>query len=67
MSDVNPNNGGWDFQCPQCKFTSTGWPLKKIATARGEHHVAEHAHGTLMPSLDAFRAEHNLNPDGSAA
>lgn len=67
MSDVRQNNGTWDYECPQCEFTSTGWPLKKVAAARGEHHGAEHAHGTLMPSLEDFRAEHNLNSDGSAA
>lgn len=76
MADVaKAADGSWTYECPGVDgdpcgpFTSAGWPTKAVAEARGEHHAAEHADGTLMPSLDDFRTEHGLVPhaDGTRA
>lgn len=73
---VTQGPDGWDFTCPAASgcgvpggapFTSTGWPTKKIAQARAGQHLDEHIGQGVMPSLDEFRAEHGLNPDGSVA
>jgi hypothetical protein len=65
------DDGSWTFQCPGIQgspcgdpgsgqpFHSSGWPSKKVATARGAQHLAEHK-GEPMASLDDFRAEHGL-------
>lgn len=67
-------DGTWTYTCPgyptdDCggndltSFTSSGWPTKKIAEARGAQHQAEHEDSTNqspMPELDEFRAEHGL-------
>lgn len=75
MSDaVTAGDAGWDFTCPKTDgscgpdpFKSSGWPTAEVAAARGAHHLDEHENQTEMPSLDDFRAEHGLNPDGSLA
>lgn len=43
-----------DYECPDCDFTSTGWPTKKAANARGKQHAAEHETGDPMPELVDF-------------
>lgn len=62
-------DGTWRYVCgrpsgcgtPEAgPFTSSGWPSKAVALARGEQHEAEHEGGTPMPSLDVFRAEHKV-------
>lgn len=50
----------YDFECA-CGFTSTGWPQKKLALARGIEHATEHKTGEPARELVEFRAEHNLN------
>lgn len=61
----------WSFQCPGVEgspcgesggrpFHSSGWPTKKVASARGVQHFDEHTSGEAAPSLDEFRAEHGL-------
>jgi hypothetical protein len=73
---VAETDAGWDFVCPVTDgtcgangtpFTSTGWPSKKTALARGQEHLDDHA-GTPMSSLEAFRAKHGLavTDDGKA-
>jgi hypothetical protein len=37
-----------DYECPDCDFTSTGWPTKKAANARGKQHQTEHTDGDPM-------------------
>jgi len=64
MSDVQQSDGLWDYACPQCPFTSTGWPSKKVAAARGGQHADEHLGGIAMSSLDEFRTEQGLNSEG---
>ena len=70
---------GYDFTCPvndgSCgdpaggsSFTSTGWPERKFAEARGREHFDEHISATegkprAMSSLDDFRAKHGLEVD----
>lgn len=56
-----------DFTCPDCGFTSTGWPTKKAADARGKQHANEHETGELMDDLHTFREDQGLivNVDGS--
>lgn len=68
MSDIeSPSPGSWDYECPRCGFTSRQWPTKAIAKARAAQHTAEHDGGPITASLDDFRAQHGLNPDGSVA
>jgi hypothetical protein len=71
MSKVTEGPGGWDFTCPApdgvCTFTSTGWPTKKLADARGRQHLDEHETGQVMPELHDFRIANGVNPDGSLA
>lgn len=67
-------DGTWDFECPGIAdsvcgdphsdqaFTSTGWPSRKVAEARGAQHFDEHQGLSVTPDLDAFRAEHGLMP-----
>jgi hypothetical protein len=67
--------GGWDFTCPGIKgslcgdrdtgvpFTSTGWPTKATALARGREHFDDHLGKAPMPSLEDFRARHGLTVD----
>lgn len=65
---------GFDFVCPvndgtcgvpgsDVSFTSTGWPTRKTAEARGAEHFKEHKGEGLMRSLDDFRAAHGLAQD----
>jgi hypothetical protein len=79
------SDGSWTFQCPgvvgaPCHgvsgqpFSSSGWPTKKVAAARGAQHFTEHKLGAEIlealaledarvrgeGSLDEFRAEHGL-------
>lgn len=61
---VKNDDDSYDAQCA-CGFTSTGWALKKHATARLEEHKAEHETGEAMRELHDFRAELGLNPDAS--
>ena len=52
-SVTKAEDGTWGFQCPGVQgdpcgdppFSSTGWPTKKAATARGGQHFAEHKLG----------------------
>jgi hypothetical protein len=77
---VTESEGGWDFQCPGVQgdgchsaegvpFSSTGWPTKKAALARGAQHFAAHKDKTPMQELDAFRREQGLvvNDDGTVS
>lgn len=67
---VTEKDGAWDFQCPvndgtcvlpgAVPFTSSGWPTKTIAKARGLEHFAEHKGEGTASSLDEFRAKHGL-------
>lgn len=69
---------GWDFTCPgvegsQCggdgvPFTSTGWPTKAVALARGREHFDDHLGIAPTSTLEDFRAKHGLgvNTDGNA-
>lgn len=63
----------WTFQCPGVvgslcgpsdgpTFSSSGWPTKKLAMARGAQHFEDHK-GTPMPELAEFRKEHGLVVD----
>ena len=65
---------GYDFVCPvndgSCgdvstgaSFTSTGWPERKYAEARGLEHFKEHKGEGAASSLDEFRAKHGLAQD----
>lgn len=71
---VTEGPDGWDFACPltdgSCGagFTSTGWPTKKIAVARGRGHMDEHQGKSAGQSLEDFRAEHGVTvtADGKA-
>ncbi len=66
-------DGAWDFACPGVAgspcgdkgvpFTSTGWPTKKTATARGQEHFDEHKGIAPTSSLEDFRAKHGLTVD----
>lgn len=71
---------GYDFVCPvndgTCgdrvagvSFSSTGWPTRAIAEARGEEHFAEHKGEGTVSTLEEFRAKHGLAPsaDGQRA
>lgn len=69
---VSKGDGAWDFRCPvtdgSCGtngvgFTSTGWPTKETALARGAQHFAEHKGEGVSQSLEDFRAEHGLTVD----
>ena len=65
----------WTFQCPgflgdDCgPYSSSGWPSKKFATARGGQHLLAHKEREPMQSLDDFRTANGLitvhAPDGS--
>lgn len=70
-------DGTWGFQCPgivgsPCgdvgvPFSSTGWPGREHAHARGRQHLDEHKGLGVMPELDQFRTEHGLTVvDGAA-
>ena len=67
MSDVQQSEGLWDFACQQCPFTSTGWPSKKVASARASQHFDEHLGGIAMASLDEFRTEQGLTSEGKVS
>lgn len=74
MTDVTKaEDGSWTYTCPgypfdACggdlpSFTSSGWPTKKIAEARGAQHEAEHddpTNQTRMQELEEFRQAHGL-------
>lgn len=65
----------WTFTCPGVKdsrcgdpvtgqtFTSSGWPTKKTALARGQEHFDEHLGKAVTSSLEEFRAKHGLVVD----
>lgn len=71
---VKRDGDTWTFTCPgvigspcgdftakePTPFVSTGWPTKKVATARGTEHFAEHRGEAPMSTLEAFRLEHSL-------
>lgn len=42
---------GHQYVCPDCGFTSYGWPDQESADARGERHQTEHETGEPMPEL----------------
>lgn len=50
---------GWAAIC-YCGFVSMGWPTKKQATLRKEHHAHEHETGEEMPDKSEVEA---LTPD----
>jgi hypothetical protein len=63
------DENGWDFACPvtdgSCGdagvgFTSTGWPTRKVAEARGQEHFYDHSEQVPMSALEDFHAKHNL-------
>jgi hypothetical protein len=60
---VDKSDGGHDYACPMCEFTSTGWPSKTHATSRGKQHENEHATGELMQPLHEFRDERGIKVD----
>ncbi len=73
-------DGLWSFQCPGVRedrcgdlegppFSSSGWPTKKAATARGAQHFAEHKGEGPMQELHDFREDQGLvvNDDGSVS
>lgn len=78
---VTEGPDGYTFRCPGVRdsicgdlatgtpFTSSGWPTKKSATARGAEHFREHKTGEPTSTLEDFRAEHGLAPsaDGLTA
>ncbi len=62
----------WDFACPVTTgcgdvggagFTSTGWPTKKAATARGRQHFDEHKGRGPAQTLEDFRRDQGLTVD----
>lgn len=65
---VTQSDDGWDFVCPGVEgspcgpFTSTGWPTKATALARGREHFDDHR-GVAQSSLEDFRAKHGLGVD----
>lgn len=75
---VSEGDNGWDFHCPvndgtcgdeNASFSSTGWPTKKAATARGQEHFNDHKGIAPMTPLDEFRESQGLvavqNDDGT--
>lgn len=44
-------DAAWDYECPECGWTTSGWASKKAAEARGAQHQAEHETGEAMPEL----------------
>ena len=85
---VTEGPDGWAFRCPGfadnfCgNWSSSQWPTKKLALARGREHLDEHAEYTAAmaegrdpdPSmfttqLHVFREKHGLtvNDDGSVS
>jgi hypothetical protein len=46
-----------DYECPDCGFTSTGWPSAEARDARGMQHLDEHETGVAMPELADFNQE----------
>lgn len=71
---VTQTDAGWDFVCPgvagsECgPFTSTGWPTKVAALARGREHFDDHLGTAPMSTLEDFRAKHGIgvDPEGNA-
>lgn len=81
MPVTKNEQGTWDYECPRpagcgpgatgAGFTSTGWPRKTDAEARGQEHEAQpHMPGDPVPDdhqpmmdLHAFRTARGLNPD----
>jgi hypothetical protein len=78
---ASPDGGGtYDFTCPGIRnsicgdlatgapFTSTGWPTKKAATARGQQHFDEHKGIAPTQPMDEFMAAQGLvtSADGRA-
>ncbi|HET7399726.1 MAG TPA: hypothetical protein VFJ94_14510 [Intrasporangium sp.] len=61
--------GGVDDKGTVVPFTSTGWPTKRLAQARGQQHVDDHKGIAPTPSLADFRVEHGLitSPAGVVA
>lgn len=71
------SDDGWDFHCPGIQgsacgdvgvpFSSTGWPTKKAALARGQQHFDDHKGIAPMQELAEFRRDQGLvvNPDGT--
>lgn len=70
-SVTQTDDGTWTFQCPGVQgslcgdpatgtyFSSSRWPTKKSATARGKQHFEDHK-GTPMQDLDDFYADQGL-------
>jgi len=74
---VTQADAGWDFTCPGVAgsacgdrgvpFTSTGWPTKTTALARGREHFDDHLGIAPMSTLEDFRAEHGLGVSDTGA
>lgn len=73
--DENPRmpdapKDGYGFVCDgdgpfrPCGFASSGWPSRSLSDARWRQHKAEHDELIPTPSLNEFRLEHGLGPDG---
>jgi hypothetical protein len=72
---VSQGDAGWDFTCPGVQgsacgdpdtgvpFTSTGWPTKATALARGREHFDDHLGVAPMSTLEDFRTKHGLGVD----
>lgn len=57
---TRPNAHLYDFTCPHCPFTSTGWAKKGWATDRGEQHYAEHRGEAVTEELHDFHVARGL-------
>lgn len=79
-SVTKADDGTWTFQCPGVKgdgcgepggagWTSTAWPTKKAAVARGAQHFAEHKGEGPMQDMAEFLVDQGLvlNDDGSVS
>lgn len=75
---VTADGDTWTFQCPGVQgspcgdaqpFSSSGWPTKKSATARGQQHFDEHKGLGPAQTLEEFRRDQGLvvNDDGSVS
>ena len=74
---VTQGEDGYDFACPGVQghpcgadgnaFTSTGWPTKKAALARGAQHFAEHKGEADPVELIDFRTDQGLTVEDGRA
>lgn len=75
---VTEGEGGtYDFTCPGVQghpcgtedkpYTSTGWPTRKAATARGALHFAEHKGDVDPVELEDFRTDQGISTESGRA